>query len=101
MIEMCASVARAGSGAGQQRKRPPVPGRAQCRRQGRDLAAGGFQDGRELRLDHEQSLVLGTGILAVGIADLPHQSLTTGETGGESGREHGIDLGEELGDMVQ
>ena len=44
---------------------------------------------------------LGTGVLAVGVADLPHQSLPAGEAGGEPGGERGIDLGEQLGDVVK
>ena len=39
--------------AGQDRERPTIPGGAQRRRQGRDLAGRCLEDASELRLDHE------------------------------------------------
>ena len=60
-------------GPGQAARVATVPRRPECRRQRRDLAGRGLQNGRELGLDDEQPLVVRAGVLLLGVADGPDQ----------------------------
>src|SRR5438270_6445945 len=95
MIEMCALVARAGGGAGQERQRPTIPRGPEYWRERVDLTLGLFEHADELRFCDQKALVRDAGVGAVGVTDRPHQPLAAGQAGPQPGRERRVCLGEE------
>ena len=86
MIEMCALVARAGAVRVSSASGRPSHAERSVGDSVEISRHGGLQHGRELGLDHEQSLVGGAGVVALRVADGPDQSLAAGEAGRQSGR---------------